>query len=240
MIVRDPMPLPQVDRNSCQLCVTAQARWMLGLSDLTGQDAVREVGHLVFREDDGRAMQISCLPLLLGDGCQVVLYGKPDPDMARFEAEGLAYFAEYYSDDWQASEETFWTPARLAVWAERVERGRLIAAQMDAQYPGAVTRAGEWFSIAAAEKVLAAGYVVMTTYVPEDAPPDMSHATLLYDLEDGEFLAYTPYYEDPGFEEIPCDEFAGMLSPYADAILGPLCPDDLLERLRGAELEDAR
>jgi hypothetical protein len=216
--LRDPMPLPQVTRNSCQSCVTAQARWMLGLSDLTGQRAVREVNRMVTREPDGRVAPVFCLPPLLAGGCQVVRYGKPDPDMARFEAEGLAYFAEYYSDDWEASDGTFWTPPQLAAWAERTERELALQASMEAQYGSAMAKAGEWFSLAAAVDLLAAGYVIMTTYVPEDAAPDMCHATLLYGLDGSGLKAYTPCYGDPGLEVIPLGEFARMLRPYAEAV----------------------
>lgn len=239
MIVRDPMPLPQVARNTCQSCVTAQARWMLGLSDLTGQRAVREVNRLVTREADGRVMPTFCLPPLLAAGCQVTRYGKPDPDLGRFEAEGLAYFAEYYSDDWEAADDTFWTPPRLAAWADRAGRELAVQASMESQYPLAIARAGEWFSLNAAVNLLVAGHVIMTTCVPEDAAPDMCHATLLYGLDGGDLLAYTPCYDDPGLEVIPLEEFAGMLRPYADAILGPQSPDDVLEHLCDAELEDA-
>jgi hypothetical protein len=223
--LREPMPLPQVEQNTCMACVTAQVRWMLGLSDLTGQAAVKEVKQLVQREADGRVTETFCLPLLLAEGCQVVRYGKPDPDMDRFEREGHAYFAEYYSDDWEAADETYWTPPRLAAWAERIRREMSAEADMLARYPQALVKAGEWFSLGAAERLLAGSYVIMTTYVPEDAEADMSHATLLYGTEDdghGEiFHAYTPYYDDPGLMFFRREQYAGMLRPYADAILGP-------------------
>lgn len=224
--LREPMPLPQVERNSCQSCVTAQARWMLGLSDLTGQDAVRDVYRLTTgHEPDGRIAQTFCLPLLLADGCQVIRYGKPDPDLGRFEREGFAYFAEYYSDDQDDDDEAFWTPPRLAAWAARVEREMAAEAQMQARYPGMLVKAREEFSLAAAGELLSDGQVIMTTYVPEGAEPDLCHATLLCGRETdsyGEiFNAYTPDYGYPGVMFFRRDQFGGMLRPYADAVKGP-------------------
>lgn len=216
------MPLPQVMHNSCQSCVIAQARWMLGLSDETGQRAVRHVDAAVGRGHDAPVAPAFCMPLLLAGGCEVIRYGKPDIDLARLDAKGLAYFREYYADDWPDGAEEFWTPARLSAYRDRVAREHALIDALAAQYPGRLAKAGQSFSLAAADELVRSGWLIMTSYVPEDAAPDEAHVTLLYQCEnDGfgdVFRAYTPMYGHPGGMFWRHDQFGGMLRPFADAV----------------------
>lgn len=214
-VLRDPMPLPQVERNSCQSCVTAQARWMLGLSDLTGQDAVREMDRLTGRQP-GAGIPVSfSVPVLLEDGCEVVCYGPPDIDRDRLHREGLSYFREYYSREWTADDESYWTEERLAAFAERSEAERATKAAAEQRFGWRLGRGPE-FTIRHAESLLAGGWLILTTYV-EDHGPGTSHATLVYGRDGSAFSLYTPRYREPGLEEASWQTFAGMVRPYAVA-----------------------
>jgi hypothetical protein len=212
------MPLPQTRAYSCQSCVTAQARWMLGLSDATGRAAVTEVDELTGRKP-GRpiATAFSLLPLLAA-GCEVIRYGKPDPDLHRLRREGIAYFSAYYAEDPAAGDAAFWTPHRLAAYATRARREITALTAARAQYPGRFTEPAEWFTVASADALLAAGYLIMTTYVPEDAAPDSCHAILLYGYEAARFMAYEPACDGPGLVALRHQWLAHAVRPYAYAI----------------------
>lgn len=221
--MRPPMPLPQTQRYSCQSCVTAQARWMLGLSDATGRAAIREADHLTGRREGRPVSATFSVPPLLAAGCEVIRYGKPDMDLDRLRRDGLACFREYYADDWtDGDDDEFWTPRRLAAYAARVRRELSALAEARARYPGMLAEAGCWFTIADADSLLAGGYVIMTTYVPDDAAPDSCHATLLTGRESdahGEiYNAYDPGFGWDGLMFFRREQFAGMIRPYAYAI----------------------
>jgi hypothetical protein len=217
------MPLPQTQRYSCQSCVTAQARWILGLSHATGRAAVREADELTGRKEGRPVSAAFSVPSFLAAGCEVIRYGKPDIDLDRLRRDGLPYFREYYADEWQDGEDdAFWTPRRLAAYAARAARELSALTTARAQYPELLAEAARAFTIGDADRLLADGCVIMTTYVPEGAAPDECHATLLHGRETDRFgeiyNAYNPGRGYSGIMFFRRDQFARMLRPYAYAI----------------------
>jgi hypothetical protein len=217
------MPLPQTQRYSCQSCVTAQARWILGLSQATGRAAVREADQLTGRKEGRPVSAVFSVPSLLAAGCEVIRYGKPDIDLDRLRRDGLPCFREHYADGWQDGEaDAFWTPRRLAAYATRAGRELSALTAARARYPELLAEAARAFTISDADRLLADGYVIMTTYVPEEAAPDECHATLLYGRETDRFgeiyNAYDPGRGYSGIMFFRRGQFAGMLRPYAYAI----------------------
>lgn len=215
--MRAPMPLPQEDDYSCQSCVTSQVRWMLGLSDLTGQEAVREVDRLTGRKPHRGIPVTYSLPVLLDEGCEVVRYGPPDVDLGRLQREGLPYFREYHAahDGWGDDEDAYWTPPRLAEYTARVADEVSVITAAQARYGDLLAQASEPFTIAVADRLLAGGHLIMTTYVEDCNGYGECHATLMYAADAGAYRLYTPSYEEDGAEKITRREFAGMLRPYA-------------------------
>lgn len=210
------MPLPQVDRNSCQSCVTAQARWMLGLSDLTGQDAVREVDRLTGRKCGCGIPATSSVPVLLEEGCEVVRYCPPDVDLTRLHREGLTYFREYKDDAWTEDDDAYWTRERLAEYAARCANEHALGVAAKRRYGWRLGRGPE-FTIRHAEALLAGDWLIMTTYVDRHGPGE-SHATLVYGRAGSGFSLYTPRYRGPGLEEVSWPAFVDMVRPYAVAV----------------------
>ena len=163
------------------------------------------------------------MPPLLAAGCEVIRYGKPDIDLDRLRREGLPCFREYYADDWiDGEDDAFWTSRRLAAYSARAAREMAALAAARARYPELLTEAAGRFTLAAADRLLADGYVIMTTYVPEGAAPDECHATLLHGRETDPFgVIYNAYDPGPGWDGLMFfrrDQFAGMIRPYAYAV----------------------
>jgi hypothetical protein len=216
--LRDPMPLPQVDEYGCQSCVTAQARWMLRLSDLAGQAAVDEVDRLTGRKP-GRGIPVTfSVPVLLADGCEVAGYGPPDVDLARLAREGFAYFREYHADEWTEADDGYWTPPRLAEYAARVAREQALIGAAGRRYGPRLGRGPE-FTIRHAEALLAGGWLIMTDYV-DDHDPGECHAVLVYGRSGSGFRLYNPEEGGPGLEEVSWPAFVDMVRPYAVAVRG--------------------
>lgn len=117
---REPYELPQLPM-SCMSNVTAQARWILGLSDTQGPPAIAEVDHLVGRAVGQHTEPDACLLLLAQEGCRVTEISDFDLDALR--VGGVDYVrSRRKPGDWTADDEAYLTPARMAAYVDRAER----------------------------------------------------------------------------------------------------------------------
>jgi hypothetical protein len=117
---REPYELAQLPM-SCMSNVTAQARWILGLSDTQGAEAIAEVDALVGRALGEHAEPHACLTLLAQEGCRVEEL--TDFDLDALRAGGADYVrSRRKPGDWSAEDEAYLTPARMAAYLARAER----------------------------------------------------------------------------------------------------------------------
>jgi hypothetical protein len=105
---REPLDLHQVDDNSCLTCVTANALYVLGVTDTPDTGWVdREVG----REPGCGAQRARARRFLLQQGLS--LHTVCTYEHERFLQEGLDYLRCYYHQEWDSSWEEYWTRDRL-------------------------------------------------------------------------------------------------------------------------------
>ena len=97
-----------MDDRSCLTCVTANALYVLGVTDTPD---TWWVDHEVGREPGCGAQRARVRRLLLQQG--LALHTVCDYEPERFLRVGIAYLRCYYRQDWDSSWELHWTPHRL-------------------------------------------------------------------------------------------------------------------------------
>lgn len=118
--LREPMDLPQLDSMSCYTNVIAQIRWMFGISDTEGLDAVREVDALTGRPPDELSEGTPQLQLLADEGCRIRGIGEFNIDEVR--ADPLAHIKKRIRDEWSPAHDEWWTEDHLRAFIERAEQ----------------------------------------------------------------------------------------------------------------------
>lgn len=220
-VLRAPMPLQQVEPESCMSCLTAQARWILGTSDLQGQTAVAEVDRLTGRKTGELISAVPSVCLHLTDGCTVRRYKYPNPDLDRLRRHDLTYFRDWCAqvDRWDAEDEEFWTPAEIDRLLARWEREDALLAHAGRHSGGRLVDMGEPFTRQIADELLADGWIISTAFLREEDRRTESQAVLIHSRSaDGSYKLYSPTGRHDGLVWLDTDRFAASCQPYADAI----------------------
>jgi hypothetical protein len=126
--LREPLDLPQLDRNQCLSCVTAQILHMFDLDE--GHQGIsqrlRHVDQLLGRDRRQCARRVRVDLLLAQRGLSLRRVG--EHDSGRLLAEGVDYLRWYYRDEWSEEWERHCTPEWLAQQREDCFQDRRVRA----------------------------------------------------------------------------------------------------------------
>jgi hypothetical protein len=178
---REPLDLYQVDDHSCLTCVTANALYALGITDIPD---TRWVDHEVGREPGCGAQRASTRRLLLQQGLSLHLVCAYEPE--RFLQEGLDYLRRYYRQEWDSAWEQYWTQQQL----ER-HRRECLAAQELSTFGARMRTEHRQPTLADIRGALDRGRLVWIS-VDNDWGQVDSHAVLIYGQRGNVFDVYSP------------------------------------------------